>query len=255
MESYGASFSELYDVFYAEKPYAAEAAFIDAIIRRRLGAGPLRLLELACGTGSHAFAFERLGYQVTATDISEDMIRVARRKAAERRSSVNFSVSDMCSAGEADGAYDAVVCLFDSIGYLLENERIVSCLRNAARRLQPRGICFVESWHAAAMLTGRDPVRVRRWKIPGAEVVRISESSCDHGAQNCLVRFEVIVTQSDGAWRRFEERHRNRYFLRKEMDGLLQSAGLRPLACHPDYVDTAELTDKSWHLVHVAEPA
>jgi len=254
MASYGHSFAELYDVFYAEKPYAKEARFIDEIVRRSRGTGPLDLLELACGTGNHAFEFERLGYRVTGTDLSADMIGVAQRKAGQRGSKARFLQADMGTAGEEDAGYDVVVCLFDSIGYLLENARIVSCLRNVARRLRPNGICVLESWHAAAMLSSREPVRVRHWQVPGAEIVRISETTCQHAEQWCTVRFEVIVTDADGGWRRFEETHRNRYFLKKEMDLLLESSGLRTRACYADYRPSEELTEKSWHLIHVAEP-
>jgi demethylmenaquinone methyltransferase/2-methoxy-6-polyprenyl-1,4-benzoquinol methylase len=38
------------------------------------------LLDVATGTGKQAFAFARRGFQVTGIDISEDMLRIARRK-------------------------------------------------------------------------------------------------------------------------------------------------------------------------------
>ncbi|HEY0938970.1 MAG TPA: methyltransferase domain-containing protein [Steroidobacter sp.] len=39
-----------------------------------------KVLELGCGTGEDAVRFARLGIEVTATDVSAEMIRVARQK-------------------------------------------------------------------------------------------------------------------------------------------------------------------------------
>lgn len=254
MDSYGNSFAKFYDLFYSAKEYRKEALFIDEMVRRELGRGSLKLLELACGTGNHAFEFEKLGYDVMATDLSKDMIAVANEKATMRGSKIKFLVSDMCQAGEGTGPYDVIVCLFDSIGYLLENERIVNCLKNANSQLKREGLCILECWHGAAMLTKREAVRVRRWKVSGADVVRISESSCNVAEQNCLVRFEVIVLYADGTWQRFEESHRNRYFFRKEMEALFEAAGFAPLDCCPAYQFSKEISEDSWHLLHVARP-
>jgi SAM-dependent methyltransferase len=252
-EIYGASFAALYDTFYSGKPYGREAEFIDGQIRARLGKGKLRLLELACGTGNHSFEFERLGYQVSASDLSVGMIEVARVKAKERGSAVDFAVADMRQAGDADaGRFDAVVCLFDSLGYLLENNAILECLRNVRRQLRSGGVCVFECWHAAAMLTNRDTVRVRQWPQPSGELMRISRTTCDHARQCCEVRFEVTALRADGTWRRFEEIHRNRYFLPRELEFFLQVAGLSPVACQGDYDASEPVTERTWHLVFTA---
>src|SRR5262252_9714364 len=81
MSSYIGRHAELYDVFYADKPYEAEAVFVHQLIQQNSLTGSRSLLELACGTGSHAFVLERLGYQIEAIDYSADMIAVAQRKA------------------------------------------------------------------------------------------------------------------------------------------------------------------------------
>lgn len=39
-----------------------------------------RVLDVATGTGKQAFAFGEKGYRVIGTDLSEDMVRIARRK-------------------------------------------------------------------------------------------------------------------------------------------------------------------------------
>ena len=72
--SYIGRHAELYDLFYAEKPYAEEAKFVDACIQQFGEGASKKLLELACGTGRHALEMEKLGYKVIATDYSADML-------------------------------------------------------------------------------------------------------------------------------------------------------------------------------------
>ena len=82
MTSYSGRHAELYDLFYADKPYEAEAAFVDQCLRE-YSVGPTNsLLEIACGTGTHALQLEKRGYQIVATDYSEDMLQRAKQKAS-----------------------------------------------------------------------------------------------------------------------------------------------------------------------------
>jgi len=251
--NYGESFAELYDTFYADKPYQQETEFINSLIRGRLGHGPLRLLELACGTGNHSFHFERLGYRVFASDISTHMIQVAKRKAQRLESSVDFQVGDMCDMGAGDAPYDVIVCLFDSVGYLLENERVVRCLNNIYNNLKHGGLCILEYWHAGAMLSARSAIRYRTFKAPNCEILRVSETTCSLSEQNCTVDFNIVVTKTDGTWSSFRESHKNRYFLKKEMDLFFQVVHLRPQACYGGYTESLKISEDSWHLVHLAE--
>jgi len=84
MSSYVGRHAELYDIFYADKPYGKEAAFVHQCLQHYSLGTTHRVLELACGTGSHALALEQKGYKILATDYSTDMLACARRKGANR---------------------------------------------------------------------------------------------------------------------------------------------------------------------------
>src|SRR5262245_47239256 len=94
--SYIGRHAELYDLFYAEKPYAQEAGFIaDCIKKFGSSKQTPHVLELACGTGNHAFEFEKLGYKILATDYSSDMLAQANKKALQTSITVEFRQQDM----------------------------------------------------------------------------------------------------------------------------------------------------------------
>lgn len=81
MNFYQGQHAKLYDLFYSDKSYRTEAHFIHECLLTLSHKPTNRLLELACGTGSHAIQFAKLGYQVTATDCSPSMLSEARKKA------------------------------------------------------------------------------------------------------------------------------------------------------------------------------
>jgi SAM-dependent methyltransferase len=65
------------------------------------------VLDVGAGTGALALLAAELGFHVTALDLSEGMLGVARRKAAERGLELGFVVG---SAGEPPpGPFDAVI--------------------------------------------------------------------------------------------------------------------------------------------------
>ncbi len=89
MNSYTGLHARVYDEIYAEKPYAEEARFVHELA----GAPGGKLLDVACGTGRHALAFADLGYEVTATDINDELLDAGRAAAGDR---VRFVQGDMC---------------------------------------------------------------------------------------------------------------------------------------------------------------
>jgi SAM-dependent methyltransferase len=252
MGSYLDRHAELYDLFYAEKPYAEEAAFVAARLAE-LGVGKgARVLELACGTGRHAFELERLGYRMVATDYSPDMLARAQRAKEARGSGVELLQQDMRELDVPGAPFDAIVSLFDSIGYVRTNEALQAALAGAREHLRPNGALVLEFWHAAAMLRGHDPVRVRRWQTPEGEIVRISETELDCVHQLAHVTYSIMEIAKDGTLSRLRETQTNRYFLVQEMAGWLDRAGFEPVRWCSGFDEARSIDVDTWHVVVTA---
>ncbi|OYR83762.1 SAM-dependent methyltransferase, partial [Halorubrum distributum] len=87
----------LYDAIQSEWEYDRDVAFVfDALADR--GVDPERLLEVGCGTGEHTRRLAARGLDVTAIDVHEGMLGVAREKCA----GVDGGVGD----GDAPGAVE-----------------------------------------------------------------------------------------------------------------------------------------------------
>jgi SAM-dependent methyltransferase len=139
----------VYDLLYVGagiKNYADEAAVVDRIIRQR-NPEASTLLDVACGTGQH-LAHLRTRYSVVGVDVTEAMLEVARR----RLPGVELHRADMREL-DLRRTFDAVICMFSSIGHLTREEEMRDAFRRFARHLAPGGVLIVDGW-----------VRPDRWR-------------------------------------------------------------------------------------------
>lgn len=74
-------------------------------------AGNRTILDVGTGTGRAAFFLARGGARVTGVDASEEMLRVARARAAQEPGAVTFLVGDAHKLQFPDRSFDVVVCL------------------------------------------------------------------------------------------------------------------------------------------------
>jgi ubiquinone/menaquinone biosynthesis C-methylase UbiE len=78
-------------------------------VAKLAGVGPgSRVLDVATGTGAQALAFAETGAEVVGIDLSESMLRIARRKAHSRN--VTFRVADARELPFQDARFD-VCCV------------------------------------------------------------------------------------------------------------------------------------------------
>lgn len=252
VSSYKGRHAELYDIFYSDKPYDSECSFVHQQLKELGGDKTRRLLELACGTGTHALLFEKLGYELVATDYSEDMLSVARAKASSVQSSIQFVFQDMRSLNLGIEPFDAAICLFDSIGYVQTNESVCQVFDGVHRHLKDDGLFVFDFWHAGAMLRHYDPLRVRRWKLSDREILRISESKLECGKQVCHVSYDIYEFRTDGTYSNVKETQTNRYFLIQEMRMLLETNGFAPLKFFSGYTQEEKIDEGTWHVLAAA---
>lgn len=255
MTGYGDLHARYYDLIYAEKPYDDEAGFVDDRIRVQRGGKRGRLLDVACGTGRHCRAFAALGWEVAGVDRNGALLDRARAEAAAAGVTVDFVEQDMRELALAD-RFDAVTCLFDSIGYPLETDAIRQTLQAIRRHLPPDGVVAIEFLNALTLVRHADPLRVRRWTTPtGSTLVRVSETRLDYPAQTMEVSYTLLDLRGDGTYGEWEELQRNRFFGTEEMRLLLEATGFDVRQIEPSYDPAGAADDEPWHLLAVAVPA
>lgn len=95
---------------------------------------PQTVLDIGCGTGSLASELYDLGYKVRGIDLSEAMISAAKSKNPE----IEFEVADMTSY-VSDRKFDLITCAFDSLNYILEEDKVLEALSNVYSNLSENG--------------------------------------------------------------------------------------------------------------------
>lgn len=250
--SYRGRHAELYDLFYASKPYTQEAAFVhQCIVKHGDEGAEKRLLELACGTGSHAVHLAKFGYQTTAVDNSPEMLRQAEKKAAKEKLCIRFEERDMRDLSCAPGVYDIVVCLFDSIGYVQTDISLNKVFSGVNARLRDGGLFIFEFWHAPPMLSAHDPVRVRRFPIEGGTILRISETRLRPRLSLAEVTYSIYELRDDGTYNEIRETQTNRFFTLPQVEAWAPVHGFAHSAFYAGYQEESVISDRTWHVLAV----
>lgn len=123
---------------YARQPVADEAVYQKKLEMTRSCLSPdMELLEIGCGTGSTAIVHAPHVRHILATDISENMLAIAREKAqAEGVENISFQCAAVDSLKIEDGSIDTVLAL--SILHLLPDWR--AALASLYAMLRPGGL-------------------------------------------------------------------------------------------------------------------
>ena len=80
-----------------------------------------RILDLACGSGTFAVSLANDNYNVSALDLSKEIIEVAKEKAIMNHTEIDFKVKDMTNF-KYDTPFDVITCFFDSVNFLTKDE-------------------------------------------------------------------------------------------------------------------------------------
>jgi ubiquinone/menaquinone biosynthesis C-methylase UbiE len=100
------------------------------------GVRPRVIVDLACGTGNSAIPWATTrGRTVIGVDVSEAMLRVARRKSARVR-----WVRQNLTALRLDAQADLATCHFDALNHLLDADGLQEVFVSVFRILRPGGL-------------------------------------------------------------------------------------------------------------------
>ncbi len=116
------SFANVYDALTLNVDYKKRAEYVASILRD-FNINDGLLLDLACGTGSMAIEFSKMGYEVIATDASAEMLMEAQNKAYEEEQSIMFLCQKMQET-DLYGTVRAIVCALDSINHLRNTDEL-----------------------------------------------------------------------------------------------------------------------------------
>ncbi|MBN2147887.1 MAG: class I SAM-dependent methyltransferase [Anaerolineales bacterium] len=246
--------SENYDRFMNwEARLAGEMPFIEQQLCL-LGAGRLRVLDSACGTGMHAIALAKRGYAAFGADLSEEMVAKARRNAAMAGVRVRFETAGFGELSRTFGkaSCEGLLCLGNSLPHLLTRQTLAAGLADFAACMRLGGILLIQNRNFDAVMTNR-----QRWMEPQSHAegeeewifLRFYDFDSDG-----LLTFHMLVLHREGAgaWSQQVASTRLRPLEQSELLAALDQAGFREIACYGSLAGGAFEAATSSNLVVIA---
>lgn len=250
MKVFGDSYSNRYDALYGSKDYAGEIALIEAVKRKYGAQAGKRVLDLGCGTGGHSQRLAELDYDVVGVDFSSGMLARAERKraelAGETKNRLRYIQGDVRTV-KAGGVFDIAIMMFAVLGYQVENESVLSALRNVRTHLVPGGLFIADFWYGPAVLSQRPTDKVRIVGPAENQILRTTHTELNVERHLAEVRFNVWNFNGDAILSRVEELHTMRFYFYQEIALFMQMASMEivSLTAFPS-IDTP-LSEGAWN--------
>jgi SAM-dependent methyltransferase len=135
--------SPYYHILYKNRNEEEAQVFMDNITNYLNMPENGSILDLACGKGRHSIYLNKLGYQVTGVDLSENSIAIANESSNE---SLRFKTHDMREP--MNETYDAVFNLFTSFGYFDTYEDNIKTLKAIKDSINEYGFGVIDFFNA-----------------------------------------------------------------------------------------------------------
>ena len=218
MSAYGA-LAGAYDGLLADGDYLRRGKAILRALRK----SPIpveHVLDLGCGTGTIACFLAAEGYRVTATDLSEDMLAEAARKAEALARPPFFLHQSMPRLHLTEGV-DAAVSTLDSLNYLTRASDLRETFRRVGRYLRPGGLFLFDV---------NTPYKLRRmdrqlYMDETEESYCVWQTFFSEKTRICTYQVDLFRPRRDGAWEREFEEHRERAWTEAELRQFLTETG------------------------------
>lgn len=247
MDAY-TSFARVYDMFMDNVPYEEWCDYITGLLKE-YGISNGLVLDLGCGTGSMTELLAARGFDMIGVDCSEDMLEIALEKRMASGRDILYLQQDMRDL-ELYGTVRAVVCLCDSINYLLDVQDLETVFRLVNNYLDPGGIFIFDlntEYKYRELLADRTIAENRDegsfiWDNYYDEESRINEydlalfipaeeadagkmgegagPDCETGAAS------GSGTSGEGLYRKYQETHFQRAYTLDEIQKALERAGM-----------------------------
>lgn len=209
--------AECYDALTTDVGYPQWADYVQWHFDRQKS--PVRTVaELACGTGSLTKLLAERGYEMTAIDLSPDMLTVAAQKCGDLP--VLFLCQDMSRLTLLEPV-DAVICCLDSVNYVTKPAALRRTFQRVFRCLKPGGLFLFDAKTPKALESADGEMYLDETD----EVFCVWRGEYSPRRRICGYGIDLFRQREDGAWERESEYHEEYAYTPEELAEFLTEAG------------------------------
>lgn len=210
--------AKYYDRIYSCKNYKKEAQKILHLIKQYKKSSGRDLLEMACGTGKH-IEYLKSSFSIIAMDASKDMLALARKNTSD----VYFKHGNMVNF-HLGKKFDAIVCLFSSVGYVKTYKRLAKTIENFARHLKTGGVVIIQPWLTkSTYITGLTGMQTYSDKDIKIAQLSVSKACGDIS----IIVMNYLIAERNKSVNHFVERHELAMFDLDKMLKIMNRCGLK----------------------------
>ena len=238
------AFAELYDELMNDVDYESWADYYTRLLSI-YGIRGGKICECACGTGSLTLPLYRRGFQMTGVDLSQEMLWQAAQKARKQGIAIPYVRQDM-RALNLHRPMDAVLATCDGVNYLTTEEDLMSFFRAAYRAVRPGG---------ALVFDVSTPYKLQHVLCSGLlgedreDITYLWQNTWHEKRQIVELDLTFFVKDTDGRYRRIDERQHQRAWDQKALKEALWHAGFRAVSLYGDYsLEAAGEQNQRWHI-------
>lgn len=239
MEAY-TGFAEVYDLFMDNVPYGEWSRYLISLLQE-YGVSRGLVLELGCGTGKMTRLLAEAGYDMIGVDFSQEMLQIAREKeyqrtenkigsAEEETTDILYLHQDMREF-ELYGTVNAVVCICDSLNYILDEEELLTVFKLVNNYLDPGGVFIFDmnTLYKYREILGEDTICENR-----KEGSFIWENFYDDEEQINQYDLTLFIREpgKQDLYRKYEETHFQRGYSLQCVRRIIEKAGMEFVAAY-----------------------
>lgn len=220
-----------YDRLTNDVDYERIVAFYKEILTAE-GIFPRTAVDLACGTGSVAALLAKDGLNVTAVDISPEMLTVAADKCSDMANRPVFICQPLQELYLPKGV-DLAVCALDGLDYILDPADCLKAIRRVYKTLNPGGI-FIFDVNTPEKLRAMDG---QVFLDEDDDVYCVWRGEFDERTNICSYGMDLFQRNGE-TWQRSFEEHQEYAYTVQQLTEYLKAAGFTHIKVYGDGVMT-----------------
>jgi SAM-dependent methyltransferase len=230
-ENFGQLHARWYDRWFSTRDYSSEVDQLNRIFAAA-GGNVGSVLDVGCGTARHLELMATAGVEVTGVDRSPGMVELAAERLAGFGSRARVVESDMATL-ELGRTYDAVTMMSWVIGYNVTDADLFATLAVVRRHLRPEGLLVFDVLDGSTLIRSGARGGFNVIEDGDAQFLRASTGVIHHAEQIYEIGTRMWLFEGDQVRTSAEETQLIRYFLPKEIELVLDTAGFTLLGSEP----------------------
>jgi ubiquinone/menaquinone biosynthesis C-methylase UbiE len=232
--------SEEYLKVYRHRDQKEANELVELVIKNIDVSKVKNVLDMAAGSGRHAIIFTEKGFNVTAVDLSENLLSIGKKHAENENVKIEFVHSDIRQF-DPDIKYNLILNLFTSIGYFEKDEENYFILSKAYKLLENNGYFVLDYFNKSFVENNLVPSTVD--EFDGSVITQ------NRFIEGQRIIKEITIDNKGKINKYFES---VRMFSKDELINMLQKLGFRIIKTFGDFKGSSFELESSPRIIIIA---